>query len=59
MPNEFAPLLPAVCDIARRAGAAIMTVYATDFSAERKADGSPVTEADTDFYEVGIVEGGG
>lgn len=47
MPNEFAPLLPAVCDIARQAGAAIMTVYATDFTAERKADGSPVTEADT------------
>ena len=47
MPNEFAPLLPAVCDIVRRAGAAIMTVYATDFSAERKSDGSPVTEADT------------
>lgn len=47
MTNEFAPLLPAVCDIARQAGAAIMTVYATDFSSERKADGSPVTEADT------------
>ena len=47
MPNDFAPLLPAVCDIARQAGAAIMTVYATDFTAERKADGSPVTEADT------------
>ncbi len=47
MPNEFASLLPAVCDIARQAGAAIMAVYATDFSAERKADGSPVTEADT------------
>ncbi len=47
MPNEFAPLLPAVSDIAREAGAAIMAVYATDFSAERKSDGSPVTEADT------------
>ncbi|RZV98262.1 MAG: 3'(2'),5'-bisphosphate nucleotidase CysQ, partial [Rhodobacteraceae bacterium] len=47
MPNDFAPLLPAVCDIARQAGAAIMEVYATDFSAERKTDGSPVTEADT------------
>ncbi len=46
MPNEFASLLPAVCDIARQAGAVIMAVYATDFSAERKADGSPVTEAD-------------
>ena len=47
MPNEFAPLLPAVCDIARAAGAAIMSVYATDFSSKRKDDGSPVTEADT------------
>ncbi len=47
MPNDFAPLLPAVCDIARQAGAAIMKVYATDFSVERKADGTPVTEADT------------
>lgn len=47
MSNQFAPLLPAVCDIARQAGAAIMAIYATDFSAERKADGSPVTEADT------------
>ncbi len=47
MSNEFAPLLPAVCDIARDAGAAIMKVYATDFAAERKADGTPVTEADT------------
>ncbi|NKB50011.1 MAG: 3'(2'),5'-bisphosphate nucleotidase CysQ [Alphaproteobacteria bacterium] len=47
MPNQFAPMLPAVCDIARHAGAAIMEVYATDFSAARKADGSPVTEADT------------
>ena len=47
MPNEFAPLLPAVCDIARQAGTAIMDVYATDFTAERKTDGSPVTEADT------------
>jgi 3'(2'), 5'-bisphosphate nucleotidase len=47
VPNEFAPLLPAVCDIARQAGAAIMKVYATDFTAERKTDGSPVTEADT------------
>ena len=47
MSNEFAPLLPAVCNIARQAGAAIMSVYATDFSSERKSDGSPVTEADT------------
>jgi 3'(2'), 5'-bisphosphate nucleotidase len=47
VPNQFAPLLPAVCEIARQAGAAITAVYATDFTAERKADGTPVTEADT------------
>jgi len=32
---------------ARDAGAAIMDVYASDFEAIEKADGSPVTEADT------------
>ena len=35
-------LVPAV----REAGAVIMEVYKTDFEAVRKADGSPVTEAD-------------
>lgn len=33
-------------DVSRRAGAAIMDVYATDFEARAKADASPVTEAD-------------
>ncbi|MGB0671396.1 MAG: 3'(2'),5'-bisphosphate nucleotidase CysQ [Rhodospirillales bacterium] len=33
-------------DISRRAGEAIMAVYATDFDVERKGDASPVTEAD-------------
>ena len=41
-----AALLPALEDLARAAGAAIMEVYATDFSVERKGDDSPVTEAD-------------
>jgi 3'(2'), 5'-bisphosphate nucleotidase len=36
----------AVADIARRAGDAIMAVYATDFAVHGKADASPVTEAD-------------
>ena len=35
-----------IAEIARRAGAAIMQVYATDFTARGKADASPVTEAD-------------
>lgn len=46
MANDYASLLPAACDAAQRAGTAILEVYAEDFSAERKADGSPVTEAD-------------
>jgi 3'(2'), 5'-bisphosphate nucleotidase len=40
-------LLPHVQDIARRAGAVIMDVYAQDFDVSNKADASPVTEADT------------
>ena len=32
--------------IARRAGAAILEIYETDFAVEAKADASPVTEAD-------------
>jgi 3'(2'), 5'-bisphosphate nucleotidase len=35
-----------VAEIARRAGAAIMRVYATDFAIRGKSDASPVTEAD-------------
>jgi 3'(2'), 5'-bisphosphate nucleotidase len=40
-------LLPTVQDIARRAGAVIMEVYAQDFDVDHKADASPVTVADT------------
>ena len=39
-------LLNAVANIARRAGALIMAVYATDFAVRGKADTSQVTEAD-------------
>jgi 3'(2'), 5'-bisphosphate nucleotidase len=35
-----------VLEIARRAGAAILAVYARDFDVEAKADRSPLTEAD-------------
>jgi len=45
--KEYNLLLDPVCNIARDAGAAIMDIYATDFSSERKTDGSLVTEADT------------
>ncbi|MDA8229827.1 MAG: 3'(2'),5'-bisphosphate nucleotidase CysQ [Magnetospirillum sp.] len=39
-------LLPALEDLARRAGSVILDVYHADFSVERKRDDSPVTEAD-------------
>ena len=41
-----AALLPALEDLARRAGAVILEVYHSDFAVERKDDASPVTEAD-------------
>ena len=47
MSKEYNLLLEPVCNIARDAGVAIMDIYATDFSSERKTDGSLVTEADT------------
>lgn len=47
MTQDYTHLLPAVADIARRAGSAIMAVYRTDFDIERKDDGSPLTLADT------------
>ena len=40
------PLHEACIDLARRAGAAIMAVYAQDFEVEHKDDRSPLTEAD-------------
>lgn len=42
--------------IARKAGDAIMRVYSQDFAVERKADDSPLTEADMAAHRV-IVEG--
>jgi len=39
-------LLPAVLDIARRAGREIMKIYETDFDVSRKDDRSPLTAAD-------------
>lgn len=46
----------AVIDIAHRAGAAIMQVYANGFDIERKADDSPVTSADLAAHRL-IVQG--
>ena len=45
-----------VIDIARRAGDAILEVYAGDFDVETKADDSPLTQADRRAHEV-IVDG--
>lgn len=39
-------LLDALLPVARRAGTAIMQIYATDFAVRGKDDASPVTEAD-------------
>ncbi|MEM8770552.1 MAG: 3'(2'),5'-bisphosphate nucleotidase CysQ [Pseudomonadota bacterium] len=39
-------LCDAFCDIALKAGAKIMAIYATDFTTEQKEDASPVTAAD-------------
>ncbi len=44
--KNYQSLLPAIVAVAHEAGAAIMKVYATDFDVARKADDSPVTEAD-------------
>lgn len=38
--------LPALLDLADRAGAEIMRIYATDFNVEHKDDDSPLTQAD-------------
>lgn len=39
--------LPSLCQIARDAGAEILSVYNSDFDFEAKGDGSPLTLADT------------
>ena len=43
---NFAPLIPALIDVSKAAGAKIMEVHARGVQAEFKGDGSPVTEAD-------------
>ncbi|TCV94014.1 3'(2'),5'-bisphosphate nucleotidase [Luteibacter rhizovicinus] len=49
-------LLPAIATLARRAGDAILAIYAEDFEVIRKADASPVTAADLAAQQV-IAEG--
>lgn len=45
-PGDLERLLAVTCDAARRAGDAIMEIYAGDFAVRRKGDASPVTLAD-------------
>jgi 3'(2'), 5'-bisphosphate nucleotidase len=47
-----AALLPEIVAAARRAGEAILAIYRTDFDVERKADDSPVTQADLDAERI-------
>src|SRR5579871_3256717 len=54
--EDLAALARGCCGIARRAGSAIMRVYAGDFSVERKDDNSPLTEADLAAHRA-IVDG--
>lgn len=46
MPADLPQLAPAILDLARQAGGAIMAVYATPFIQRTKDDRSPVTDAD-------------
>jgi 3'(2'), 5'-bisphosphate nucleotidase len=43
---SFEALLQPLVEVARRAGSAILSIYATDFDVRHKADRSPVTDAD-------------
>ncbi|MGH6620714.1 MAG: 3'(2'),5'-bisphosphate nucleotidase CysQ [Alphaproteobacteria bacterium] len=49
---DCAALLPEIDAAARRAGDAILAIYRTDFGVERKADESPVTQADLDAERI-------
>jgi 3'(2'), 5'-bisphosphate nucleotidase len=49
---DCAELLPEIEAAVRRAGEAILAVYRTDFEVERKADESPVTQADLDAERI-------
>jgi 3'(2'), 5'-bisphosphate nucleotidase len=49
---SLAGLRAACVDIAQRAGAAIMAIYAQDFAVESKADDSPLTAADLAAHRI-------
>lgn len=46
------PILPAVIDLVRKAGAAVMDVYAGAIETQAKADLSPLTEADLKSHRI-------
>lgn len=54
MTSEQAPqeLLPAVTELAERAGRAILEIYNDQYEVERKADTSPLTSADIAAHEL-------
>ena len=47
MERNNTALAASLCEIAHRAGREILSIYESDFAVLDKADGSPVTEADT------------
>jgi len=56
MHKELNHLIGPVLEIAKQAGEKIMAIYATDFDVEKKADDSPLTQADKAAHEA-IVAG--
>jgi 3'(2'), 5'-bisphosphate nucleotidase len=54
--DQLASLLHDVAEIARRAGAAILDVYAHEFDVTKKADSSPLTIADTRSHDIIVRE---
>ena len=54
--GEVSPLLQSLIYTAQRAGAAIMTVYGTDFAVHDKPDASPVTAADEAAEKIILAE---
>lgn len=56
MTVDLKALLPKVESLARKAGQAIMTIYARDFSIAEKEDQSPLTEADSAAHHL-IIQG--
>ena len=56
MPPISNSLITGVCDLARKAGVAILEVYAGHFAVAAKGDASPLTQADLRSHEI-IVRG--